>query len=502
MMLIAGLSLSALFQGPAHAQKATPIAAGTAPPTPLPTPSTVKLAAGLTLTRLALQMPDGPVRMYVVRSKSHLWRYQVAPAAPGVMKRAPVSKIVAPLKAPVAVNGGYFAFEGAAVGAVKLNNRWLRLPWKNRTAFGIDRNGKVKIDSLHGIPFVRLGTDRSFPIDSLNGFPAANALTLLTPEFGKSYVLKNGQVALVVRGGKVQGIADDGAVTAPEGGWVLVAADEQRAYLEKAEVGEAASWRVATTPTNWQNYHTILGAGPRLLKNGQLMVTQVEEEFRPDVVYRGPRTAVGIDKDGNPLIVVVDGRQMNFSVGLTLPDLALQMRRFGAMEAMSLDGGSSTTLVVNGKVINQPSAGQEVYVSNAVLLVPAPAPRTRKPMPHALTPRKKVVKPAPKTSKVVKPVKSSKTGKPSKAVKSAKAAKSTKPSKLAKAKPAKMKNATKTVKTAKVVRPTKPVKSAKISKTAQAAKKAKSAKQNIVKKKSTLKTKTKPKTKRRIPPTR
>ena len=84
-----------------------------------------------------------------------------------------------------------------------------------------------------------------------------------------------------------------------------------------------------------------------------------------------PRTAVGIDRDTDEvLILAVDGRQ-SFSRGYTMVELANQMIDLGADEALNLDGGGSTTMVVRGsagrdRVVNSPSDGFERHVANSL----------------------------------------------------------------------------------------------------------------------------------------
>lgn len=120
----------------------------------------------------------------------------------------------------------------------------------------------------------------------------------------------------------------------------------------------------------WRDAVTIVGCGPRLVENGRVHVTASEEEFPSDIrVGRAPRTAVGVTKDGHYLLAVVDGRQSH-SVGLTLTDWARLLVKFGVQDAINLDGGGSTDLVVNGEVQNSPSDGQERAVGDALVLVP------------------------------------------------------------------------------------------------------------------------------------
>ena len=90
----------------------------------------------------------------------------------------------------------------------------------------------------------------------------------------------------------------------------------------------------------------------------------------PQEVISGinPRTAIGQRADGAVLMLVVDGRQLSSS-GCTYSDLVDIMLDFGAVNAMNLDGGSSTVMVLNGEMINSPSSasGYSRGLPNAIL---------------------------------------------------------------------------------------------------------------------------------------
>jgi exopolysaccharide biosynthesis protein len=66
------------------------------------------------------------------------------------------------------------------------------------------------------------------------------------------------------------------------------------------------------------------------------------------------RTAIGVDRDGHRLIIiVVDGRQSDWSIGITLPELARRMIDAGANDAINLDGGGSSSFVFQPDDTNQ-----------------------------------------------------------------------------------------------------------------------------------------------------
>lgn len=117
-----------------------------------------------------------------------------------------------------------------------------------------------------------------------------------------------------------------------------------------------------------------VGGFPDLLDDGR-RVGDLEVDARPSfAAARHPRTAVGYDIDGRELwLVVVDGRQAPHSTGMSLPELADLFEALGVEEALNLDGGGSTTLVVGASPVNRPSdATGERPVVNALALVRSP----------------------------------------------------------------------------------------------------------------------------------
>ena len=109
----------------------------------------------------------------------------------------------------------------------------------------------------------------------------------------------------------------------------------------------------------------VISGRPLLVRQSQVASDQIHcsDPISLDCQV-APRSAVAVSPDGNTLwLAVVDGWQ-SASHGMTLPDLAEFLRQRGAGMAMALDGGSSSTLVVDGAAINTPSDGVERTVAN------------------------------------------------------------------------------------------------------------------------------------------
>lgn len=115
--------------------------------------------------------------------------------------------------------------------------------------------------------------------------------------------------------------------------------------VKKLDYSKALHWPVMDA----------LHAGPVLINNGIISVTSDEEVFFGTQIPKiHPRTAAGIRKNGDLILCVVDGRQLE-SRGVDLNELARIMLDLGCAEAINLDGGGSSALVVNGHLLNRPA---------------------------------------------------------------------------------------------------------------------------------------------------
>jgi len=124
----------------------------------------------------------------------------------------------------------------------------------------------------------------------------------------------------------------------------------------------------------------IVSAAPVPLRGGRLAI-DADTEGVIDVhdlsfgyawaEQRQPRTMAGIDERGRLLLVTVDGRQPGVGEGVTLQEGAHLMQSLGAVDAMNLDGGGSTAMVVDGLLVNHPSDSTgERADGDAVVVLP------------------------------------------------------------------------------------------------------------------------------------
>jgi len=117
--------------------------------------------------------------------------------------------------------------------------------------------------------------------------------------------------------------------------------------LKEEALVNLKKWRL-----NW-----AVGGGPVLVKDGVIFITNNEEKkfSGKAMADHHPRTAMGYTKDGQIILLAVQGRMKNIAVGTTLTETAQIFLDLGAIEAINLDGGGSSCLLINGKETIKPS---------------------------------------------------------------------------------------------------------------------------------------------------
>jgi hypothetical protein len=122
----------------------------------------------------------------------------------------------------------------------------------------------------------------------------------------------------------------------------------------------------------WWKKHTAIGGGPALVKDGAVMVTNKEEQmFVNGDNDRHPRTAMGYTSDRRLIILMIQGRFPGVAEGATLQEEAQILVDLGCEEALNLDGGGSSCMLVNGNETIKPSDKEGQRAVPAVFIVRA-----------------------------------------------------------------------------------------------------------------------------------
>lgn len=294
-----------------------------------------------------------------------------------------------------AINAGFFRldnsiFAGDAAGVLKIDGRLLSESYNGRIALGI-LNGRYRTDVVFGhintSLSLRIGSGRTFPITGINRERKENEIVLFTREFSRTTLTDLSGSEFVVRTAQANGNygrmfearSNNGSTVIPASSFVISASGRYQVELEAAAQNRSRNWSLSLSAVReddskvraFADAEDIVGGVPQLIKNGKIDVTwEKERSSRSFAVTRHPRTAVAKLRDGKFLMITVDGRTET-SAGIGLDDLAAYLLELGAVDAMNLDGGGSTTMWLDGKVVNKPSdTGGERRVSDAILVSP------------------------------------------------------------------------------------------------------------------------------------
>lgn len=296
--------------------------------------------------------------------------------------KQPVSEIVEQNRALAGINGTYFASTGRPLGMLMIYKDLLTYPpVADRTALIISREGQAFVDQVLLDAHFRINGNR-YVISGINEKRGSKDVVLYTTQYGELTGSDRFGFEITVERGKIVETRM-GNSRIPEDGYVISAgalyAEHLLGNVKKGDKVKAEIKLIPYSSRTPEDIIHIIGGGPRLLKRGRIYVSKHEEKFRADIARgRAARTAVGITKAGNLLFVTVDGKPRKkyrkktegYSRGVSLKELAYLLSSLGATDALNLDGGSSSTMVIGSRVMNRPIIGSQRSVSNAILLKP------------------------------------------------------------------------------------------------------------------------------------
>ena len=302
-------------------------------------------------------------------------KYQLLPilAKNQIKGRATVSQMTKNLYDIAIINASYFMPNGSLIGVTKIDGEIIGVDDFYRSAIGIYDDGSTIFGRVRYSGEIEF-YGNTIPINGVNWERGENSLVLYNSYFGETTGTNNFGVEVVVENGIITDIFyDKGNNFIPAGGYVISAHGAAAEFFQFAQVGDLINinQKILSDDGNFNDVPYVVGAGPRLVMDGKIFVTAVEEKFPNDIKNgRAPRAAVGVTSYGDYILAVVDGRQAH-SKGCTLQEWAnILLNKFGAFNAINLDGGGSAELIVKDKLVNKPSDGRERLVGNALAILP------------------------------------------------------------------------------------------------------------------------------------
>jgi hypothetical protein len=349
---------------------------GSAQPTPL--------FPGVTYETGVQFTPHGPVALHIVRGPRPVGLYRLRPVLSNesIMGRETLTAMqrrLATQATSVGVNGDLFALaDGRPSGILLRDGVLANAPNPDRSSAGVTLDGLLDVRRVKYFGTWR-GTGQRRTLGRLNKEPVKNGIALFTSDWGRRTPSYPDGVAVVLSpapaatpnvdlAAPVANVIQGGAAPLVPGTAVLVARGTSAPILlAEATVGTTVTVRLILQP-DWGVVADAIGGGPLLVRDGSPVFRANEAFTTSQIAPRNPRSAVGQLADGRILLVVVDGRQSGYSVGMTTFEMAQTLVRLGAVRGMGLDSGGSSALAFEGGLLNRPSDGRERAISTALML--------------------------------------------------------------------------------------------------------------------------------------
>lgn len=341
----------------------------------------------------------------------------VASYGPDIERREQTSELSAALSATAGINAGFFVLDPAAgapgdpAGLGVYAGRLLSEATNGRPTFTLHadaRHASVtryawhgSVRGKHGSRLALDGVDRKpglirncggTPDDEPTARPLQDITCTdpdeavrFTPQYGASTPSGPGVEAILDRHGRVVDVRSPrGGPLPAHGGSVQAIGSDATELRAIAQIGTQLRFTGRLTDASGTTVHPtrstyVVNGSPELVRDGRLHVTPRRDGIvhpgDPSFYFgwahkRNPRTIAGVDTHGRIVLITVDGRS-TASLGLSITESGQVARALGLRDAINLDGGGSTTMVVDDRVINDPSdATGERPVGDALLVLP------------------------------------------------------------------------------------------------------------------------------------
>ncbi|WGV26432.1 phosphodiester glycosidase family protein [Halotia branconii CENA392] len=288
---------------------------------------------------------------------------------------APLIQTAQQYLAAAAINGGYFNRNNKLpLGAIRRDNQWLSGPILNRGAIAWNDSGQFYFGRLTLQETLVAPNNLQLPILFLNSGYVQSGIARYTPAWGASYTpLSDNEIILVINKNQIiqqlpGGKASETAVPIPPDGYLLTLRKNAASTASQLPIGTTVSISSNTTPADFNRYPYIVGAGPLLVQNNQIVLDAKSEKFSDAfIAEKAIRSGICTTATGTLMIAAVHNRAGG--AGPNLAEHAQLMKLLGCVNALNLDGGSSTSLYLGGQLLDRsPNTAARVHNGIGIFL--------------------------------------------------------------------------------------------------------------------------------------
>lgn len=295
----------------------------------------------------------------------------------GLAGTAPLIQTAQRYLAVAGINGGYFNRNNRfPLGAIRRDGQWLSSPILNRGAIAWNDSGQFYFGRLTLEETLITANDQRLPILFLNSGYIQSGIARYTPAWGSTYTpLTDNEIILVVEKNQITqqlpgGKVGETAVPIPQDGYLLTLRANAASAASQLPIGTAVSISSTTTPADFSRYPHIIGAGPLLVQNRQIVLDAKGEKFsNAFIAEKAIRSGICTTATGTLMITATHNRPGGY--GPNLGEHAQLLQQMGCVDALNLDGGSSTSLYLGGQLLDRsPSTTARVHNGIGIFLKP------------------------------------------------------------------------------------------------------------------------------------
>ncbi len=278
-----------------------------------------------------------------------------------VIGTAPLKTTAQNSEAMAAINAGFFNRNNQLpLGAIKNRDNWLSSPILNRGIMAWNDVGEVNFDRIILEEVITNTKGDRFINNYINSGYVQAGVARYTDSWGTSYqTLSDNEIVVIVENNLVKdkivgGKAGGDSITIQPKNYLLVFRSANT-LAEKLAINDQITLNTGIIPANFADYPYIIGAGPLLLLNRQVVLNGEGEKFSKAFnSQKASRSAIAVDNQGRILLVAVHNRVGG--LGATLSEFAQLLQKMGAVSALNLDGGSSTQMYLGGEIVDRSPA--------------------------------------------------------------------------------------------------------------------------------------------------
>ncbi|MFN3926089.1 MAG: phosphodiester glycosidase family protein [Pseudanabaenaceae cyanobacterium] len=289
----------------------------------------------------------------------------------GMTGTSPLSAIAQQWQAVGAINAGFFNRDRQLpVGAIRRDGQWLAGAALTRGAIAWNDRGEVFLDRLNYSEEIEANGVK-IPLTNLNSGYVQKGVARYTSLWGEQYVtLIDNEILIPVQNNQVLGqfqasMAGQSQLPIPKEGYLLVLRGVPE-LVPLLVIGTNITLKATVSPAKFNDFPHLVGAGPLLLQNGQIVVNPQLEGFSNTFAeQRAGRSAIATTREPKRLLLVAIPPRENQLP--TLTETAQILQALGAVHALNLDGGSSTGIYLGGRSIT-PSLGMPIHSAIGLFL--------------------------------------------------------------------------------------------------------------------------------------